>query len=346
MATKPPTLSVQPMQGLSQETACEYYSLTLPYMGSTFMPQISRMHTYRPPPSSQKDYIICGPEFGLENVGMVALIHRALYGGKSARRDFRNHLRSCMRHLEFTSCPADPDVWMQPAIKSDGTEYEYILLYSDDALCASENAEKVLRTELGRHFPLNEKSVGSPKIYLGGHVQKVQLENGVECWAFGSSQYVKAVVNNVELYLTKQMKLGNSKWKLPAKAETPMQTSYRPELDVSPELEPIKASYYQSLIGVLRWMVELGRADICLECSMLSSHLALPREGHLNQVFHIFAYLRKYHNTELVYDPSDPCVDDAGFELKDWTSSDFGHLQGDEELPSNTCPNPVGLGLL
>jgi hypothetical protein len=158
-----------------------------------------------------------------------------------------------MRHLDFTSCPTDPDVWMRPAIKSNGTEYyEYILLYTDDALCVSKNAENVLRNELGRYFPtLKEKSVGSPKIYLGGHVRKVQLENGAECWAFGSSQYVKVAVNNMESYLTKQMKLGNSKWKLPAKAETPMQTSYGLELDVSPELEPIEASYYQSLIGVL-----------------------------------------------------------------------------------------------
>jgi hypothetical protein len=93
-------------------------------------------------------------------------------------------------------------------------------------------------------------------------------------------------------------------------------------------------------------MVELERVDICLECSMLSSHLALPREGHLDQVFHIFAYLmRKYHNTELVFDPSDPCVNEAGFELKDWTSNEFGHLQGDEELPPN-MPQPRGLGFI
>ena len=71
-------------------------------------------NAYLQAPSSQKDYVICGPEFGLENVGKVALIHRALYGSKSAGKDFRNHLRSCMRHLDFVSCPADPDVWMRP----------------------------------------------------------------------------------------------------------------------------------------------------------------------------------------------------------------------------------------
>ena len=73
--------------------------------------------------SSWKDYIICGPEFGLENVGKVALVHRAWYGGKTAGRDFCNHLRLCMHHLNFKSCPADPDIWMREALKADGTEY-------------------------------------------------------------------------------------------------------------------------------------------------------------------------------------------------------------------------------
>ena len=67
---------------------------------------------YLQAPSSQKGYVVCGPEFGIENIGKVALIHRALYRGKSTGRDFRNHLRSCMHHLDFRSCPADPDVWM------------------------------------------------------------------------------------------------------------------------------------------------------------------------------------------------------------------------------------------
>jgi hypothetical protein len=114
---------------------------------------------------------------------------------------------------------------------------------------------------------------------------------------------------------------------------------------VTPELDPTEASYFMSLIGVLRWIVELGRIDVCLECSLLSSHMALPREGHIQQLFQVFAYLKKYHNTEMVFDPSDPTVDEASFELRDWTSSEFGHLQGKEELPPN-MPEPRGLGFV
>jgi hypothetical protein len=293
-------------------------------------------NAYLQAPSSQKDYVVCGPEFGLENVGKRALIHRALYGGKAAGRDFRNHLRSCMQHLGYESCRADPDVWMRPAIKPDGTEcYEYILLYVDDALAIGVDAENMLRREIGRYFELKEESIGPPKIYLGGQMQLVELSNGAKAWGISSSQYVQAAVNNVEKYLQEH------DGKLPKKADTPMRTSYSPELDDSEELEPQESAFYQSAIGILRWMVELGRVDICLEVSLLSSHLALPRRGHLDQVYHIFSYLKSHHNAELVLDPSDPAVDEDLFEQRDWTTSEFGHIQGIEEKPDN-MPLPRG----
>ena len=41
---------------------------------------------------------------------------------------------------------------------------------------------------------------------------------------------------------------------------------------------------YQNLIGVLRWLIELGRIDVLLEVSLLSQYLAAPRIGHLQQL--------------------------------------------------------------
>ena len=60
-------------------------------------------NAYLQAPSSEKHYITCGPEFGLEHVWKIALIRRALYGGKSSGADFWRHLRSCMNHLGFES---------------------------------------------------------------------------------------------------------------------------------------------------------------------------------------------------------------------------------------------------
>ena len=149
-------------------------------------------------------------------------------------------------------------------------------------------------------------------------------------------------MSNVENWLSKD---ANKRWILPAKAKTPLKSGYRPELDVSPVLNATEASYYQSLIGVLRWIVELGRVDICLEVSMMSSQLAMPREGHLEQLLNIFAHLRSHHNAEQVYDPSDPVIDEARFEKLDWASSECGHLEGQEEIPPN-APEPRGMGFV
>ena len=40
-------------------------------------------NAYLQSPTSQKHYIICGPEFGMETVGKVAIMYRAVYGGKT-----------------------------------------------------------------------------------------------------------------------------------------------------------------------------------------------------------------------------------------------------------------------
>ena len=77
-----------------------------------------------------------------------------------------------------------------------------VLLYIDDTLIISENAESILRDELGCYFQLKQESIGPPQIYLGGHVWKATLENGMSAWSFSTSQYVQATIKNVEAYIS------------------------------------------------------------------------------------------------------------------------------------------------
>jgi hypothetical protein len=72
---------------------------------------------------------------------------------------------------------------------------------------------------------------------------------------------------------------------------TPMSYKYRAKLGATPELDTKRITYYQGLIGVLRWIVELGRINTMVAVAILSSHLMAPRQGHLEKCFHIFAYL-------------------------------------------------------
>ena len=78
--------------------------LGLPVLGANIC------NAYLQAPSSGKHFIICGPEFGIENEGRIALIHCALYKCKVAGRNFWYHLCDCMGQFGFTSSHTDPDV--------------------------------------------------------------------------------------------------------------------------------------------------------------------------------------------------------------------------------------------
>jgi hypothetical protein len=75
-----------------------------------------------------------------------------------------------------------------------------------------------------------------------------------------------------------------------------------PELDSLPLLNDKLTSCYQGLIGILQWATELGRLDILMPVSLMSSYMAAPREGHLKQLLHIFGYLKSHDRSRLVSD--------------------------------------------
>jgi len=283
-------------------------------------------------PCREKIWIRCGPEFGpLE--GRRAKVVRALYGLKSSGAAWRAHLAKVLRdELEFEPCKADNDVWMRPAVKPDKTPYyEYVLVYTDDILCLSMKPHEIL-SHLDQCFLLKPDSIGKPNRYLGATVKEWDPEGSDYCkaWAMGSEQYVKEAIRNVKLWLDKRG-LG-----LKTKASGVLPSNYKPELDSTPYLDDEDFSYYQQQIGVLRWMVELGRIDICAEVSIMAGFLAAPRVGHLEAVMHMFAYLNLHERSHLVFDPS--YVPHQAEPTPDW--SDF--YEGATELKPPDAPEPRG----
>ena len=289
------------------------------------------MNAYLTAPVAEKIYTICGPEFGTDK-GKWAIITRALYGLKSAGASFRNHLADCMQLLGYTSCKADPDVWMKAEVRpSDGHKYyAYVLLYVDDILSLHHDAMTQIKS-IDKYFHVKPESMGDPDMYLGAKLRKVILPNGVEAWSASPSKYVQEAVKNIVEYLAAEM----PDLKLPKKAAAPFPRNYAPEVDISPPLNAEQASIYGSHIGILRWMVELGRVDMITEVSMLASHLAYPREGHFIAMLHIYGYLKHKHNSTLVYDPSYPDIDHSVFKSCDWKEF-YGNVT--EAIPPNAPP--------
>ena len=91
------------------------------------------------------------------------------------------------------------------------------------------------------------------------------------------SKYVQEVVDNCGIYTKEHY---DGKYSLLKEADTPFVYHYRPEVDISNPLGSYMASYYQSIIGIMRWMIELGRDDIATEVYVMSSHNAYPCQRH------------------------------------------------------------------
>jgi hypothetical protein len=77
-----------------------------------------------------------------------------------------------LREAGYTSCKADPDVWLKPMVKPDGSEYYgYVLCYVDDCLVIKMDPQNTMEM-LKRTYKLKDGSVKEPDIYLGSDIRK------------------------------------------------------------------------------------------------------------------------------------------------------------------------------
>ena len=231
-----------------------------------------------------------------------------------------------MHDIGYQPSQADPDVWMRPAIKPDGFKYwEYVLCYVDDILSVSHDPIRTMKL-IQAKFKLKNDKMEPPDTYLGATLYQMDNEDGDECWAMSSDTYCAALVTNVEESLNKKG------LRLPSKCRSPFSHGYKPEMDCTGELKADGIQRYQEIIGSLRWAIEIGRVDILLEASLLSKHLALPREGHLEQALHIVGYLKCYKKLRLMFDSSYPIVKENWFAKYNWV--DF-YRDAKEAMPPN-----------
>ncbi len=274
------------------------------------------LNAYITAPITEKVWTVLGPEFGID-AGKSAIIVCTLYVLKSAGAAFCAHLASFMCQIGYTSCKADPDLWYKAETRpADNFKYyAYILCYVDNILCVHHNPMSVLNLINGC-MPLKPSLVGDPGIYLGAKLKLTQLDNGIWAWELSPSKYVAQAVKNCAKYLSDKL---NNCFRLPWRADNPFPYDYYPELDLSEPLDPECSSFYQHLIGMMRWMVELERIDIATEVSLLSSHLVFPHEAHIETALHIMSYLSQKHNTRLIFNPTYPKIDMGQFPQYNWT---------------------------
>ena len=104
--------------------------------------------------------------------------------------------------------------------------------------------------------------------------------------------YAKETIRIVELHMQKHDLTHSSSHR--HGSNTPFNNSlYRPELDYTDFCNDELSSLYLNLIGILRWMYEIGRLNILHETALLSQYMASPRLCHLHKVLNLYTYLKK-----------------------------------------------------
>ena len=269
-------------------------------------------NTYLTALCHKKIWTAAGSEFGSE-AGKNMLVVRALYVLKFSGAAFRDFLVEALYDLGYKSSVAYPDVWMRPSIKEkDGLKYwEYVLLYLDYVLCIS---DKPIHTMKGiqSNFKLKDDKVDKTDVYLSAEPSTMDNEQWSECWAMLSDKYCAAMVKNFEDTLAKKF------LRLTTKCNLPTKHSYRSEMDCTGDLKVDGLQWYQELIGSLSWEVDIGRFDILLQTAILSKHLALPRESHLEQVLNIVRYLKTRNKLQFLFDSGYPATNEKLFKKYDW----------------------------
>ena len=291
-------------------------------------------NAYIQAPCREKVYFTAGPEFGPLKQGKTVVIVQALYGLKSSGAAWHAKFAESLWDMGFVPSKADPDVWMKPEVKETGEPYyAYILVYVDDILVLSVDPSVYMNT-ISKLYTLKKGSVEKPRRYLGADIREWRFDEDTRRlhWAQGAKHYIKNAVSLVEEALLKEgMKLVKA-------ATTPFSSGYRSEMDVSAVLDEKGISTFQTQLGVLRWIVEIGRIDIMFEVTSLSRFLIQPRKGHLEQVYRIFAYLKSHINGWMVFDSKEINIDDRQFTKEEWY--DF-YPDAKEEIPYN-APKPRG----
>ena len=112
----------------------------------------------------------------------------------------------------------------------------------------------------------------------------------------------------------------------------PLPNGYHPELEHSDEMILELSSHYLQLIGIFYWAVELDHIGIFTEVAVMSQYSASPQLGHLEDFYHIFECLRKHEMSKVLFDPSQPNVDQSAFVSGTMNWKDL-HGEIKQELP-------------
>ena len=189
--------------------------------------------------TQEKVYVIAGPEFG-DRKGHSLVIVKALYGLKSSGLRWHERFLDVLRSMNFVQSKPERDIWMRDM----GDHYEYIAVYVDDLLIVSRTPSSII-TSLADDHKFKLKGTGAITFHLG--CDWYCDDDGTLCYA--PKKYLEKCMDNYRRLFGVN----------PKPAQAPLVKGDHPELDTSELLDADETQRYQSLIGSLQWVIQIGR---------------------------------------------------------------------------------------
>lgn len=233
--------------------------------------------------TNEKIFTKCGSEFG-DRAGSIAIIVRALYGITTSAERFRTKFGDFIRSMGFEFSRFDRDVWMRLRDARDG--YDYICTHVDDFKVVARDPGLWVDRIAGAFLV---KEHGPRSYYLGNDYT---YHDGEDMWTYGCKTYAKEAIDRVERL-----------YGCLAKESTPLPVmDCHPEMDESSLLPLDDHRKFQMLLGMLQWLVTIGRPDLCTVVSSLNRFGACPRQYHLELAVRCFGYIKTTPHYQIAID--------------------------------------------
>jgi hypothetical protein len=271
--------------------------------------------------TQEKVYIVAGPEFapfGLE--GHTLVVNKALYGLKSSGKRWHERFSDVLRSMDFFPSKAEPDIWMRRC----GDHYEYIGVYVDD-LCIVSKSPQAIIDDLTKKHKFKLKGTGPIKFHLG--MSFGRDEDGT--MYYSPQAYIEKLISDYERIYGRP----------PRQVVSPLNPGDHPEEDDSELLDDEQTRIYQSLVGAIQWVVQIGRFDVATAIMTLSRFRAMPRQGHLERVKRIYGYLAKMRFAKIRIRTDMPDFSMFPEKKHDWWYTCYGGAK--EDIPTD-IPEPLG----
>jgi hypothetical protein len=222
--------------------------------------------------------------------------------------------------MGFFVSKAETDIWMREKDRA----YEYIGVYVDDLFIVSKNP-KAITDALVNNYKFKLKGTGPVEFHLG--CDFFRDENDHLC--FTPHKYIEKMLSNYEWMFGM----------LPRDAALPLEKGDHPEINSSDLLNLEGIKIYQSQIGVLQWVIQIGQFDVITAVMTMSRFREALRKGHLEQVKQIHGYLKKYRYSIIKIITSKPNYSHIPMKEYDWSYTCY---KGARELLPDNAPKLLG----